>query len=131
MPCCAAAMLTNTQPAKSRTRLPLHNMLRRPMLHEPHSLPRLRVRLWTLSNAMRIQATKGCNDKHHCTQHRDGSSTVIMAENGMQVNAPHLRCPVPLWRPCDSVSFSSSSLLHLQSGSCCSLASGLILEGTE
>ncbi len=48
MPCCAAAMLTNTQPAKSRTRLPLYNMLRRPMLHALHSLPRLRVRLWTL-----------------------------------------------------------------------------------
>jgi hypothetical protein len=46
--CCAAAMLTNTQAAKSRTRLLLHNMLRRPMLHAPHSLPRLRVRLWTL-----------------------------------------------------------------------------------
>ena len=75
MPCCAAAMLTNTQPTKSRTRLPLHNMLRRPMLHALHSLPRLRVRLWTLQNVMRLQATKECNDEHHCKDHRDGSNS--------------------------------------------------------
>ncbi len=51
--------------------------------------------------------------------------------NDMRVHTePHLHCPVPLWRPYHSAS-SSSSLLHLQSGSCCSLAPSLIVEGTE
>ena len=74
MPCCAAAVLTNTQPAKSRTRLPLHNMLRRPMLHALHSLPRLRVRLWTLQNVMRIQATAAGHIGCHCMTHGNGKS---------------------------------------------------------
>jgi hypothetical protein len=71
LPGCAAAMLTNTQPAKSRTRLPLHDMLRRPMLHALHSLPRLRVRLWTWPNVMRMQATIAGNNDRHCTEHTD------------------------------------------------------------
>ena len=42
-------MMTKKQPVKSRARLPLRNMLRRPMLHVQQWLWRLRVRLWTLT----------------------------------------------------------------------------------
>ena len=71
LPCCAAAMLTNTHPAKSRTRLPLLNMLRRPVLHVLHSLPRLRVQLWTLTK--RDEDTSEDGVCQRLSMHRDGS----------------------------------------------------------
>ena len=52
--------------------------------------------------------------------------------NGMQVHAqPHLHFTVPMCSQCHSVSSSRRSLLHLQRGSCSSLAPSLIVEGTE
>ena len=75
MPCCAATMLMNTQLTKSRASLQLQSMLRSLMLNALQWLRRLHVRLWTLSNTMRIQATTECNSDCH----RIAMAMIVMA----------------------------------------------------